>query len=441
LKLFSILVLMATLFLSLGVSADTGSNPQADFESGVAAFQAGDLGRAKQLLEQARNAGLDSSSLRYNLGVVYFRLGLYDKAEAAFASLLDTPHAPLARYNLGLVLKQKGDLEKARQWFARAADPQSPTRIQALAQRQLTPSAREAVADSPSVRTVGYLSTAVGYDDNISGAPNSASTDEAGGFGDLLASGRAYVHERQGKALRLDAMAYGRRYPGNARFDTSYLSMGATWQQPLTASRLLFGLAMSGFWFGGDLLEKQVRLDTAYERPGCFWPDVVILDCEIEAYAAKIQGGSGFRGYDGKAYGGSLGARKSVGAWTLETTYGLDIDRRRDLQSADEFFSLSPTRHRVSFEAERRFTSAFSAGIRQTFRASRYADPHRLVESGQTVTETREDEQFETLLFAGYQLNDRWRLGADLSRLDNQSNLARYEYDQAELLISLDGMF
>ncbi|WP_191965249.1 tetratricopeptide repeat protein [Marinobacter halotolerans] len=440
-KLFPIFVLMAALFLSQGVSADNSPTPQADFQSGVAAFQAGDLDRAKRLLEQARNAGLDSSALRYNLGVVYFRLGLYDKAEAAFSGLLDTPHAPLARYNLGLVLKQKGDLEGARQWFARAADQQSPEQIQTLAQRQLMPSARDAGADSPSVRTVGFLSTAVGYDDNISGAPNSASTGEAGAFGELLASGRGYAHEREGKALRLDAVAYGRRYPGNARFNTNYLSMGATWQQPLTASRLLSGLSLSGFWFGGDLLERQVRLDLAYERPGCFWPTVVMLDCEIETYAAKIQGGSGFSAYDGEVYGGSLVARKSVDAWTLEAAYGLDIDHRRDLQSGDEFFSLSPTRHRVSFEAERQLTNAFSAGIRQTFRASRYADPHRLVESGQTVTETREDEQFRTLLFAGYQLNDRWRLGADLSWLDNQSSLARYEYDQAELLISLDGVF
>ncbi|MDX1554309.1 MAG: tetratricopeptide repeat protein, partial [Marinobacter sp.] len=108
-----------------------------DFEAGVAAFGAGELTVARTHFEKARADGLSTPSLLYNLGVVYFRLGQQDSAEAVFLELLDTPHAPLARYNLGLVMQEKGQDEAAREWFERAAGPDSPEKVRVLALRQL----------------------------------------------------------------------------------------------------------------------------------------------------------------------------------------------------------------------------------------------------------------------------------------------------------------
>ena len=93
------------------------------------------------------------------------------------------------------------------------------------------------------------------------------------------------------------------------------------------------------------------------------------------------------------------------------------------------------------FSAERDVTDRFSLGVKQTFRFSRYANPHRLAENGQVVTDTREDEQFSSLLFAGYQLDRRWRLAIELGWNDNQSTLERYRYQRTEWLISVDGLF
>jgi len=105
-------LLVSALALSSATQAVSQATAGANFESGVAAFRDGDIDRAKVLLEQAREAGLDSSALLYNLGVVYFRLGLYNQAKAAFTELLVTPHAPLARYSLGLIL-QKQEIGRA----------------------------------------------------------------------------------------------------------------------------------------------------------------------------------------------------------------------------------------------------------------------------------------------------------------------------------------
>jgi len=446
-------LLVAAMAISGTTQAAGQSKAQADFESGVAAFRDGDTDRARVLLEQAREAGLASSSLLYNLGVVYFQLGLLDQAEAAFTGLLDTPHAPLARYNLGLVLQKKGDTEGALAWFEQAADDSSPDQIQAIAQHQLASiasnsspdsfpdSARRSETGTGSTRFLGFLSTAAGYDDNITSTPDSATTDEAGAFGDLLASGRVFLPQGRDSALRLDAVAYTRQYPGNAGFDNTYFSAGATWQQSLSTARLRSGITLSGFWFGADLLEQQARLDMAYERPGCFWTGALMVDCELEVFVARIQGGSGYSAYDGESYGGSVGLEKSTARWNFETFYRLDIDRREDLDTGTEFFSLSPTRQTVSASAERHVTDRFSLGASQTFRLSRYADPHRLSENGQVRIDTREDEQFRSLLFAGYQLDQRWRVGMELGWIDNQSTLEGYQYQRTEVLISLDGVF
>lgn len=444
-------LLVAAMALSSLTQAARQSTAEADFESGVAAFRDGDIDKARVLLEQAFEAGLDSSSLRYNLGVVYFRLGLYDQAEAAFTGLLATPHAPLARYNLGLVLQKQGDAEGARAWFRRAADYSSPDQIQALAQQQLASTGSDSSGNFPpdakrtseadATRSLGFLFMAAGYDDNITGAPDTETTGEGSGFGDLLASGRVYFNQSQGSALRLDMVAYTRQYLDNGDLDNSYLSASASWQERLGAGRLLAGITLSGFWFGADLLEQKVQLATAYESPGCFWPGVLALDCELEVVAAKIQGGSGFSAYDGNFYGGSVSLEKSTGRWNFAISYRLDIDRRDDLDTGTEFFSLSPTRHELFFSAERRVAKRLSLGAKQTFRLSRYAEPHRLSENGQIRTDTREDDQFRSLVFANYQLDRRWRLGMELAWVDNQSTLERYQYQRTEFLISLDGLF
>ncbi|WP_168215677.1 tetratricopeptide repeat protein [Marinobacter confluentis] len=421
-------------------------SPRTAFESGVAAFQSGNLQQARRLLEQARDAGLASSALLYNLGVVYYRLGLYDQASAAFTPLLDSPHAPLARYNLGLVLQKQGDTEAANAWFSQAAGDSAPREIQLLAQRQLASGGSSSATSTSAsaagaTRTVVFLSAATGYDNNIAGAPSDATSDQAGAFGDLLASGRAYLGRGEGRAIRLEAVALARQYPSESEFDNLYLSVGAGWQQPLGAARFVSDLRISRFWFGGDLLEQQVSLGASYNRPGCFWPEQLMVDCKLAAFVSTIQGGSDFSAYDGALYGGEISAGKSLDLWRFDGAWRLEFDRRDDLEVGEEFFSLSPVRQTLSVVAERQITDRLSLGAEPMFRSSRYADPHRVISGGQLISRTRDDEQFRTRVFAGYRLDRRWQLGLDLVWVDNRSTLGRYQYDRGELMLSLDGVF
>jgi hypothetical protein len=432
--LISLLVLV---LMSLSSLQANEPSPRDKFMSGVAAFEKGDLESAKQLMEQAHDAGLNSSSLLYSLGVVYYRLGLTDKAEAAFIQLLETPHAPLARYNLGLVLRQRGDTEGARRWFRQAAAGSSPEEVQTLARRQLRQNADDGVAFDSPVETVAYLSVGAGYDDNITGTPSTQSTEESSEFGDFLVSGQAYLNQSGGRAIRLEAVAYRRQYPDNAQYSNSFASSGLAWLSPAGAGRLVSAVNVSGLWFGGDLLERQAGLDLTYNRDEC----AATLSCQLRAFASAIDGGSDYGAYDGRLYGGSASVEKTLSGWTAELAYRLDIDRRDDLTSDEEFFSLSPTRHKISAGLEYPLSKRWNLGVKQSVRFSRYDDPHRLVIDGQTVSETRSDEQYRTTFRSGYQVDKRWRLGAELSWMDNQSTIERYDYSRTEVFVSLDGVF
>jgi tetratricopeptide (TPR) repeat protein len=412
-------------------------SPRDNFKAGVAAFEKGDLESAKQLMEQARDAGVSSSALRYNLGVVYYRLDLNDQAEAAFTELLDTTHAPLARYNLGLVLQQRGDTEGARRWFYQATAATSPEEIRTLARRQLNPNDDDSVAFYRPVETVSYLSSGAGYDDNITGTPSSRSTDQSGGFGEVLASGRAYLNRSGGRAIRVEAVGYRRQYPGSAEYNNTYLSTGLAWQSPVGAGSLVSAVDLSGLWFGGDLLERQAGVELTYNQSDC----AAKFSCQLRGLASAIQGGSGYSAYDGGQYGIAASIEKTFAGLTAELGYRIDTDQREDLTSGDQFFSLSPTRHKFAVDLDYALSQRWTLGFNQIVRFSRYGDPHRLVTDGQTVSETREDDQFRTSLRSGYQIDERWRLGMELSWLDNKSTIERYDYNRTEIVVSLDSVF
>lgn len=262
---------LATFFIALmilapaSVAEEPAGNP--NFEAGVAAFGEGELTTARMHFEQARAEGLNTPSLLYNLGVVYFRLGQHDSAETVFLELLDTPHAPLARYNLGLVMQERGQDEAARQWFEQAADTDSPEKVRALALRQLDESKPGQFGD---IRGTGYISAAGGYDDNIAGTPDDASSNRAGVFVDMLAVGNVGIG-REG--IGLHGVAYTRQYPGNTEFDNSYLSSGASWLKGVGAGELTSTLSLAGSWFGEIFLSVRfasrlfIVLPNVFSRP------------------------------------------------------------------------------------------------------------------------------------------------------------------------------
>jgi tetratricopeptide (TPR) repeat protein len=133
---------------------------------------------------------MDNSSLQYNLGVVYFRLGQYGLARRAFSRLLSGPDATLARYNLGLIALADGNLRSAKKAFRTVAKDDQTGTLAQRAKRQLNEIGGPPQPESER-QWWAILSLGSGYDGNIALRESSASSTENGYFteGFLAGSG------------------------------------------------------------------------------------------------------------------------------------------------------------------------------------------------------------------------------------------------------------
>lgn len=432
---------LCVLLIMCGAAQADGPVARQDFDAGVEAFHDGDLDTARKRFEQARAGGLDSPSLLYNLGVVYYRLSLLDEADAVFLRLLETPHAPLARYNLGLVHQARGDSETARNWFRQAAAPASPEKIRELARRQLAE--YETVSDESRRglgRTSGYLSLAAGYDDNISGTPDDASSNQSGSFADVLAASHVYLDEP--RAFRLNGLVYTRQYPKDSTFDNSYASVGTSWLDRLGSGQVVTTVSLANSWFGSESLERQLQLDVVYDFDRCTLGAVTgALACEVSASITGIRGGSGYRAYDGEMYVVAAQAGKTLSEWSFTGAYKLEFNDRRDLTTSQEFYSVSPLRHLIAAGVDYRLSDRVSLGAEMDVRFSHYADDHRLVSGMQTVSERRKDKRLSGALQAEYRMTRRWQVAAEWNLLDNRSTIGRYDYSRSEFMVGIEGVF
>lgn len=411
------------------------------FRAGVQAFERGDLEQARTLFERARAQGLDSLSLLYNLGVVYYRLESFDEAKRVFSALLDTPHQALARYNLGLVALGRGDNPAAIRWFRLAAEDTSPDKIQALAERQLSrlEPQRETPVRAPKP-WVGYLSLAGGYDDNIAGVPDAATSERKGGYAELLAAGSVYLLGHRDAGVRLQGAAYTRQYPSESEFDTNLAQLGVEWLQRAGPGRVGVTVSSSQSWLDSRDLERQYRLELSYRFDQC--PLVGEGSrCKMAIAGSAIEGGDGFEAYDGEWYRAQIKGRKQLGRWLLDAEYRFESNHRQDLQTGQEFFSVSPQRQLLTLGALYRLTNDFRLGIEGGYRHSRYRDPHQLVSNSEVITERRVDRRSEGTLVAEYSLSARWLLRAEWTARDNDSSIDRYQYKRQTAQLGIEGAF
>lgn len=422
-------------------------NPQAaeteagmeDFRAGVEAFEAGDLNASKQRFQSAVDAGLSSPSLFYNLGVVCYQLGDYVAAESAFRALLDDSDGALARYNLGLVALARDEPVEARHWFEQATAESAPDKIRALARAQLNKLAGGGppLASEPSIR--GYLGISGGYDSNIAGLPEDTASSEGGGFLEALAAG---TYERPvgiRSRIAFDAAVYSREHLSNHEYDTRVVQGRIGWSETLTEGERGALLSLVKSWFDSQSLETRSGIEGFYRWRQCSLP-AAPDQCGISLAAATVNGGSGFEAYDGQWYRARLHALKYLGSWRFDGEYSLEINDRRDLRTADEFVSVSPTHHNLEVAGRYRWHPDLALEATGSVRHSRYQDDHQLVtaagESGR-----REDNRLEIGVRAEKSLDSRWLVRGEWLVRDNRSSLSQYDYQRQTLMLTLEGAF
>ena len=121
----TILGLLLTGFLLVGVSSCSKPPGQAEYDRGLYELKRGNAVRAKALLEKSitRRPGAEENALAYNyLGVAAGKLGQFQTAQEAFEdSRRLGPSLAEPVLNLGLLSVSSGDQLRALKWFEEAA--------------------------------------------------------------------------------------------------------------------------------------------------------------------------------------------------------------------------------------------------------------------------------------------------------------------------------
>ncbi len=398
------------------------------FDQGVKAFLSGDFEAAQQSFEQARDAGMDSSTLYFNYGSTLYKLERYAEAQAAFAVCARDPAwAALARYNMGLAAYQQGQRAEAAEYFDQAWRHTDDIKLAALAQTML-----ERVDPTALWYPRGMFSFSLGHDSNAVLSDSSQSVPAAGKadtFTELLASTGARLGGGAG-APRWEAALYDLRYSDLHDFSITQVLLGM--HVPRRFGSWHSEAGGQGWYLlrDGSAFQQIVGLKAGTTRE---WASQRAL--RFDLHYDRIESlDSNFQFLDGRRL--EFGATATQPAGDGWLYYGVTHEHhdRKDLSVGGEFFSYSPSRAAFWLKGSWPVGARWRLEPMVRSQFSRYADQDRRA-SG--VVQRREDNEWQAGLLARYRLTAAWQLTGEYIYSSSHSNFDEYSYTRHQIMIGV----
>lgn len=423
-SLFARLILSVCLLLFSGFLL---AQPAA-FQLGTKAARAGDYQQALRYFLQAREEGMDSGRLYYNIGVSHYRLGHYEAAAQAFEQAAADPELrALAYYNLALVAAAQNDRATALSWTQRSLVSTQDEQLSRLAealQQRLTPAARA----TGKARTTMLFSAHGGYDDNVMLQADSqllTTSDRGDTFVDGFYFVRVPLETKGPYHWNIDTSIFTQRYSRLHDYDLSMLQTGGVVERRFPGWRIEGGLAAALYTLAGNGLYRTVtmKMTARWRQAEYHWSgfaEISNIDAANAAY--EYLGGSRYRGGVSTHWRGQAERRYSL-AYTVEN------NDREDLVTAAGFTSYSPLRQSLDMSLTTPINDRLSGKFGVDGRYSYYRDSNTTA-----ATPLRRQEQ-RYRLHAGltYRLRDAVDLTAEYRLLRNFSNIDRYDYISRQL--------
>lgn len=416
------------------------ADPSTLFRYGVEAFQQGQFDEARLYLEHARNQGLESSSLSYNLGVVYYQLERYDEAAEAFRQLLEGDSHALASYNLGLIALKQNDDEAATAAFRTVIEANAAENLTTLAERQLARLGEPLPADAGEKRWFGYAALSGGYENNVGLFPDSARSDVSAAFVETVLAGNGYIWGGADAGVRGDLGLYRRHYAGEEAFDSDVGQLALSWVQKAGPGTVRLGGVGAWLYRGGSSQERHARLLAEYQQGECLGL-FAAERCRIRVTATEVMADAQYDAYDGQFY--RLDARYLAlwQGWRGQLDYRGEYNDRDDFATSTEFYSLSPQRHLLELNLSYPVLPVLQLGVSTGIRYSEYRDPHRLAVPEGTLVIRRSDTRVQAGVDARWALNDALALMANYDYKSNSSNIDRYDYSNQSVDLGVEVSF
>lgn len=413
--------------------AEAATTAESQFRKGVAAFKAGDYGRAITRFEAAREAGLDSPALYHNLGVSYYRRGHYAKAAAAFRKLARDPrNRGLAHYNLGLVAQARDRPAQARDHFRTARSQARSADIRDLADRRLE---GLPTADSRPPPLSLLASAGLGYDDNVTLVPDDIVGTSGTGdrFLHYLAVATAQVTGDRRHGFQIKGSLMGTDYAEIHRFDQTYLRGGVEWDRRW------------GEWdtdlaaYAGRIILGGEGFETIYTGEAAGYRDLAAdIRLRLRYRLSRIEAEAPYAYLTGNRHRASVSGRyRNRGSARLG--YELAYNDRRDRSTADSFASVSPTRHHLFAQGSYPVNGPWEAEAKAEYRFSHYPEANTDSETG--LDRVRQDHRLRLRVTVSRELPWQLRGSASYERTDNRSNIAAYDYSANRYRLSVERFF
>ena len=403
-------------------------------DRGIEEFRAGDFPAALQSFLDARQAGLDTPGLRYNIGVTYYRLQRYPEAEREFEALAREPDwSALAHYNLGLTTQRMGRERQAVEHFERAQRLSTDPKLQALAGTALE---RLGVAPPPP-RTSILLSLAGGYDSNATLSSNAGAleiSDKSDWFVEGLAAGTHLLTGNSAGGWHADGALAFRKYRELDQFDQIGSQVGLSYKTDSGRLQTSIGGYSYLTYVDGDRLELGAVVDTQVRRRLDNGGDL-----GVRYQLGHIDGGSAYEYLDGWQQRVTLDAGFVRAPVPLRVGYQFEYNDREDLRQGADFSSYSPTRHMLFASVTLPGVGGWRTDARGEYQISRYNDPDRL--DGGTRVVTREDVSYGVFARTTRHWTGVWWLFIDYSYYRSRSNVDVYDYHRHQLQAGIEALF
>jgi hypothetical protein len=433
----SVAVITALVTLGYAVSPPAqAASPGATaaMQAGIRDFGAGAFQLALDEFLAARSQGMDSPTLRYDLGATYYKLGNNAEAATEFRSLLSDPKfGDFARYNLGLIARRAGHKSEAKEYFSQVAEQAHDKNLQALARAEL----RGRSGRGPH-GWQGFVEASGGYDDNVALASHNALLTASGAGSKVysaMAGGGGWLTGGRNRGLRLSGNLYDLQYPDQSAFNLLIVQGGPEYLLPVHSWGLRAAAYATRINLGGNQLETFGAFNLRGEHS--IGSGRLRLDYRLE----RITGGPRYGYLSGWQNQLGVRTRWHPGSVGMLFGYSLTLNSRQNLASGTQFFSVSPIRNQVETELR------WNATLRSTFYArgyywwSIYRNQNVFLQGGALQERRRVDNGRGAEVGVLYRLTENVRVTAEYAFRNNDSNITRYTYTSNRYMLALQYVF
>ncbi len=412
---------LATLFLLF--SAELIASPESDFRLGVEAFKAGDNAAAATYFESARDQGMNSVSLQYNLASSYYKLERYEEAKNYFNIVNKTPEMrDLAEFNLGLIAIKQKQWRTARRYFTSVKNSGKDEKLTRLSRKQLV------MLRNKEDRLTAYVSSYLGFDDNISSVSSDSVLNESATFYDLYGSVNLLIEGTRKEGWSADASIYKIDYLDVASTDEEQYSIGVKKALKLKDWETSAKLNLSNTNYAGEDYLNSIKLEL-YGRKPISRSERIYFRYQLEDINSQQ---SVYDYLDGWRQRGRIEYRKYTTKNIQHFYYELELNDRGTLTATSYAYDYSPTRHTVRGI----YTHVLDDKWRLTGDAS-----YRISDFPASSTISRNENRLILALSADYRFDSTFKLITKFQYIDNSSDNDQYDYSKSVIKVGLSKSF